>query len=936
MGKRLTTETEKAAMERKPLSTSIILIFSALLVVGALYVAGVWDAAILEQSRKAVELAEAAEAGLLGVDAELIEELRYGTLPSGYALLKEKLIYLTKLDNEIRFAYIMYMHRGNIYFAVDSELEDSPDYSPPGQLYGEADAFTHNAFFAEEAVVTKPAPDRWGEWVSVLVPIKDLESGETIAVFGADYPAETWASGAVSRAIEAGLMVISVLSVIAVLHVIVFRNKQLRQERNKLLASEKRLRESDTMLRTIFDQVQMGVALVHNERFTTPDFGEFPTANPKFLEILGRSMEDLSDLRWDTITHPEDLAADLEQFARFKSGAISGYSMEKRFLRPSGDWVWVNMTISSLYLGAGTDAVHLCVIDDISHRKAMEQILFDSERSKSVLLDNMPGMAYRCRYDRDWTMEFVSQGCRELTGYDPESLLNNRDLSFNDLITPEYRKVLWNRWKEVLDVKGKLQEEYQITTADGSNKWVWEQGQGIYDDSGKLVALEGLILDIDDRKKQELRLRYINSHDDLSGLYNRHYFQELFNDDTMRRAEAHRTVILVNIRKFSLLNNAYRYTYGDQLIRKLAGELERLIRSDRVLCHISIDRFVLYLKHDADRTELDALCRQIIDILEELLAPHTLGANLGVVEIGETRYDADTVIKNASIAANAVAPEENFGACYYNSTMADAVARENILKNELTEEAYRDRLHQLQLVYQPIVAAKSGAIVSFEALARFRSERFGLIQPAEFIPIAEETQLIVPLGKSIIREACLALERFSAASNTPISISVNVSAIQLLREDFISNLLEILRETGADPGRLGLELTETSFARTFDEMNRKFQEIRNAGIQLYIDDFGIGYSSLAREAELNVDYLKIDKFFIDKLTEIEPDKLITKDIISMAHKMGHTTVAEGVEHPRQRDLLVDFGCDLLQGYLFSRPVPLDEALAFLTNNKDES
>ena len=181
----------------------------------------------------------------------------------------------------------------------------------------------------------------------------------------------------------------------------------------------------------------------------------------------------------------------------------------------------------------------------------------------------------------------------------------------------------------------------------------------------------------------------------------------------------------------------------------------------------------------------------------------------------------------------------------------------------------------------------------------------------------------------LLREACLAIRRFSEECHKPLSISVNVSAVQLLRDDFIPELLEILRETGADPGCLGLELTETGFASTFDEMNRRFREIRNAGIKLYIDDFGIGYSSLAREGELNVDYLKIDKFFIDKLMEWDPTKFITQDIISMAHKMGHIVVAEGVEHPRQQELLKEFGCDLFQGYLFSKPVPPAEAVAFL-------
>lgn len=921
------TKNSDPSSVRKPLSTAMVLIFSALLAAGALYIAGAWDSAMRDQSKEAMELAEAAEAGILEVDPSLIAGIDRGELPAGYDVLKDKLAYLVRLDNEIRFAYILYMDQGNIYIAADSEPQSSPGYSPPGQPYYEANPVYYSAFSGDSTIVTPPVRDRWGHWVSVLVPVKSPDTGKTIALFGVDFPAENWPERAMSRAVEAGLTVASVLLVVLVLHIIAYRNAQLRRERNKLLESEERLQASEKMFRTIFDQVRMGVALVHNDRFMSPVFGDFPTVNPRFLEILGQKIDDLVGLKWETITHPDDLAADLEQFALFKSGQIPGYSMEKRFLKPDGTWAWVNMTISPLYLSTGTDAVHLCVIEDIRHRKVMEQTLKDSERSKAILLDNLPGMAYRCRYDRDWTMEFVSQGCKELTGYDPESLLYNRDLSFNDMITPEYQQSLWEGWERVLAVHEKFQEEYQLITADGTRKWVWEQGQGVYDESGKLVALEGMILDIDDRKKQELQLRYVNNHDGLTGLYNRHYFQELFDRDAVRGGRL--AVILINIRKFSLVNTAYGYAYGDRLVLELAEKLQALITPDQILCHISIDRFVLYVKSGADRGQLEALCSQIVMILEESLAHRILGASVGAVEVIEAGCDADTVIKNAAIAASEVAADENFGYRFYDGSMAEAVVRESVLRNELAAEAYGGTLQRLELVYQPIAAVSDSSVIGFEALARFHSHQYGAVQPTEFIPIAEETQLIVPLGRMLLREACLAIRRFSEECHKPLSISVNVSAVQLLRDDFIPELLEILRETGADPGCLGLELTETGFASTFDEMNRRFREIRNAGIKLYIDDFGIGYSSLAREGELNVDYLKIDKFFIDKLMEWDPTKFITQDIISMAHKMGHIVVAEGVEHPRQQELLKEFGCDLFQGYLFSKPVPPAEAVAFL-------
>jgi EAL domain-containing protein (putative c-di-GMP-specific phosphodiesterase class I) len=207
----------------------------------------------------------------------------------------------------------------------------------------------------------------------------------------------------------------------------------------------------------------------------------------------------------------------------------------------------------------------------------------------------------------------------------------------------------------------------------------------------------------------------------------------------------------------------------------------------------------------------------------------------------------------------------------------------------------------------------------------------GLIPPLEFIPIAEKTKLIIPLGKKIILQAFNFLNKLKENGYDSVGVSINISAIQLLRDDFTQYLLEMINERRVDPANIGLEVTESVFASNYQEINSILGELKSLGIKIAIDDFGTGYSSLARERELNLNCLKIDKYFIDKLLLLKDEEAITSDIIAMAHRLGHYVIAEGVEYERQRQYLLKYGCDRIQGYLISKPLTEAAALDLLRN-----
>ncbi|MDD4200755.1 MAG: PAS domain-containing protein, partial [Eubacteriales bacterium] len=252
----------------------------------------------------------------------------------------------------------------------------------------------------------------------------------------------------------------------------------------------------EVLYRSVFDFAPIGIAIVNDKHFVSKSRFGNDNMNPMFKKILGRTSQELADINWADITHPDDLQKDIEKFQQFKDGQIEGYSIAKRFLRPDGSYVWTHMQISHFLDLLHDDPMHLCLIEDISKEREVSDSLIESERSKAVLLSNIPGMAYRCNYDRKWTMQFVSAGSLGLTGYAPESFIDNKGIDFNDLIAPEYHELLRKEWDRVIADRVPFKGEYEIITASGERKWVIGRGQAIYDEKGDVEALEGIILDI--------------------------------------------------------------------------------------------------------------------------------------------------------------------------------------------------------------------------------------------------------------------------------------------------------------------------------------------------------------------------------------------------------------------------------------------------------
>jgi diguanylate cyclase (GGDEF)-like protein/PAS domain S-box-containing protein len=522
-----------------------------------------------------------------------------------------------------------------------------------------------------------------------------------------------------------------------------------------------------------------------------------------------------------------------------------------------------------------------------------------------------------------------------ILGHQPERLMSEPGLWLT-CIHPDDRESARAQWSAARHEGRDHEFEYRAVTAEGRIIWLRDIVRVIRDTADRPRVLRGLTLDISQRKGAEETIRHMAYYDPLTGLPNRTLFCDRLSQ-VLARARWRGTpvaVLFIDLDRFKLINDGLGHDVGDRLLRAVAERLAASVHDGDTVARLGGDEFTVLLPELRKIEDLSLVTERLFAALKQPFVINDLElfvtASIGVSSSPTDGHDTATLLKNAD-AAMYQAKEQGRNTCRLYSPELNAKAGERLAMDARLRRAIEHG--QLLLHYQPIVDVSTGTVTGAEALVRLKDTDGGHISPAQFIPLAEETGLIVAMGEWILLTACTQAQAWRTAGFPNLRVSVNLSSRQFKHGDMIATVTGALIKTGLDPDGLNLELTESLLMQDTDTTVATLRRLAEMRILLSVDDFGTGYSSLSYLKRFPLHTIKIDRSFIQDLTTDTNDAAIAPAIIAMAHTLKMNTVAEGVETEAQLAFLRAHGCDAIQGYLFSRPLPAEEFTELLRSNR---
>ncbi len=562
-----------------------------------------------------------------------------------------------------------------------------------------------------------------------------------------------------------------------------------------------------------------------------------------------------------------------------------------------------------------------------TERKQAEAALRNSEERFQIVV--------RATNDAVWDWDLATnqvwrnQSCQTLFRYAPGEIGEHVSW-WEEQIHPEHRQKVIAEIRQAINSGEKLwSQEYRFCRGDGTYAHIFDRGYVVHTEQGEPVRMIGGMMDITDRKQAEAQLQHYAFHDSLTGLPNRALFMDRLGHAAhycQRHPEALAAVFFLDLDRFKVINDSLGHGVGDQFLVTTAQRLAHCLRSMDTAARFGGDEFAILLEDIQDVSEA-------IHVAERIQAELSLPFRVGLQELSSTVSIGIALMQSA----NAAQPEDLLRnadiamyrakalgrACYqvFDPGMHDHAMALMRLETDLRQAIERQ---EFRLHYQPIVCLATSQIVGFEALVRWQHPTRGLVSPAEFIPVAEETGLIVPLGQWVLQAACHQLQKWQLhpLGELPLTLSVNLSGKQFTQADLGEQIQQILQQTDLDASSLRLEITESAFMTADSTATSTLLKLKNLGIRLSIDDFGTGYSSLSRLHCLPINTLKIDRSFVNQI-DIETNssnRMIVQAIVTLAHSLDLDVIAEGVETAAQLTYLKALKCEYAQGYFFARPL----------------
>lgn len=675
------------------------------------------------------------------------------------------------------------------------------------------------------------------------------------------------------------------------------------------LQAERILKETEARLKTIVDSVHTGILVIDPENHQIVDVNEVAAVS------LGRSREELIGVSCHRFICPNeegrcpitDLQQDLD-------------NEERDLIRADGSRLPVIKTVSRVMLNGREHLLESFV--DISRRKQMENELKESEERYRMLVENQADLVIKI--DMEGNLLFVSPSFCKLFGKTELQLLGKQLLPI--ILQPDH--IAETERFELMNCSDTNYYRESFSPTVAGKRWIGWALRCTFNPAGQPEAIVGMGRDITDRKDAEITIQKLAHQDPVTGLPNRTLLYDRL-QLAIHRAERDDqgvAILFLDLDRFKTINDTLGHAVGDALLRQVGNRLLGCVRLSDTVARLGGDEFVVLISSlESDH----ALGSVVMKILEQLSEPYRVEnndvyttASIGIALYPRDGDDAEGLLKNADMAMYQ-AKEAGRNTCHFFSSELNMRATERMLLESTMRRALeRDEFY---LVYQPQMELSTGKVEGIEALIRWRHPDLGTVSPDHFIPIAEETGLIIPLGEWVLSTACKQLVHWLQQGYPPLRIAVNLSARQFRQKNLALRIEKILAETGLDPKLLELELTESAVMENPEEAVLTLHQLKDMGIALAIDDFGTGYSSLSHLKHFPIDRLKIDRSFVKHVTHDQNDATIAEAIIALAHSMKLTVVAEGIEQSEQLEFMLQRKCDTMQGFYLSRPA---EATAF--------
>ncbi|MGZ8211209.1 MAG: sensor domain-containing protein, partial [Burkholderiales bacterium] len=530
---------------------------------------------------------------------------------------------------------------------------------------------------------------------------------------------------------------------------------------------------------------------------------------------------------------------------------------------------------------------------------------------------------------RQRVLHYLSPGFETLTGK-PLAEVLRRPRSWLQIVHPEDRERVRLARKPLPHAEYDI--EYRIVIAGGGVRWVHDQAFPVRDATGAVYRIAGIASDVTQRKEAEEKLVYLAHYDGLTGLPNRVLFL-----DRLKQTLSHcarrgtlAAVMFVDLDRFKVVNDTLGHAMGDELLRQVGARLSVCVREGDTVARFSGDEFVLIVNDLHGPEDARHIAQKVLQAYVEpfRVSSHEIfvSTSIGISMFPSDSEDEQALLKNADSAMYRAKESGRNSFRFYTREMNARAMYRLQLENSLRHALDRG---EFCLHYQPKACLHTGEITGVEALLRWERPGHGLVAPAEFVPLLEDTGLIVPVGEWVLSEACRQADAWRKAGRALVPVAINISARQFASRNLGDLVRRMMNLHGLDPRYLEFELTESLLMVNTEDAVRTLEYLKSLGLKLSIDDFGTGYSSLAYLKRFPIDALKIDRSFIDEITTDVGDATITRAVIGMAHNLGLKVIAEGVETQAQIAFLSANGCDEAQGFYFARPQPAAEAVKWL-------